>query len=75
MTITAGTTSIVFDKDTALMTVKNGDQVVMQEKKPLRINDSSTVQTLVKQDAEDFFGGGTQNGRFVHTGESINIVN
>ena len=75
VTITAGTTSIVFDKDTALMTVKNGDQVVMQEKKPLRINDSSTVQTLVKQDSEDFFGGGTQNGRFVHTGESINIVN
>lgn len=75
VTITAGATSIVFDKDTALMTVKNGDQVVMQEKKPLRINDSSTVQTLVKQDSEDFFGGGTQNGRFVHTGESINIVN
>lgn len=75
VTITAGTTSIVFDKDTALMTVKNGDQVVMQEKEPLRINDSSTVQTLVKQDSEDFFGGGTQNGRFVHTGESINIVN
>ena len=40
LTITAGTTSIVFDKDTALMTVKNGDQVVMQEKEPLRINDS-----------------------------------
>lgn len=74
-TITAGTTSIVFDKDTALMTVKNGDQVVMQEKEPLRINDSSTVQTLVKQESEDFYGGGTQNGRFVHTGESINIVN
>ena len=75
ITITAGTTSIVFDKDTALMTVKNEDQVVMQEKEPLRIYDSSTVQTLVKHDAEDFFGGGTQNGRFVHTGESINIVN
>lgn len=74
-TITSGNTTIIFDKDTALMTVKNGDNVVMEEKEPLTISDSSTVQTLVKKESEDFFGGGTQNGRFVHTGETVNIVN
>lgn len=72
--VSNGKTSIVFDKDTAKMTVKSGDKVVFQEKDALVIG-SSTVQTLEKNDNENFYGGGTQNGRFVHTGESINIVN
>lgn len=83
ITITNGTTSILFDKNTALMTVKAGDKVVMEESAALSFNDSSTVQTLVQHDAtsynsklpEQYFGGGTQNGRFVHTGQSINIAN
>jgi alpha-glucosidase (family GH31 glycosyl hydrolase) len=78
-----GDTTIEFDKDTAKMTVKTGNKVVMEEETPLNIGSSSTVQTLVKHDAtnysnslsEQFFGGGTQNGRFVHTGEVINIAN
>ena len=76
-----GSTVIEFDKDTAKMTVRTGDKVVMEEAEALAIGSSSTVQTLVKHDqnnnglAEEFFGGGTQNGRFVHTGEVINIAN
>lgn len=76
-----GSTVIGFDKDTAKMTVRTGDKVVMEEAEALAIGSSSTVQTLVKHDqnnnglAEEFFGGGTQNGRFVHTGEVINIAN
>lgn len=81
--ITNGTTTILFDKDTALMTVKYGDKTVMEESAALALSASSTVQTLVQHDAsesnsnldEQYFGGGTQNGRFVHTGESINIAN
>lgn len=78
-----GDTTIVFDKETAKMTVKTGETVVMEEAAPLNIGSSSTVQTLVKHDEtnynsglrEEFFGGGTQNGRFVHTDEVINISN
>lgn len=82
-TITSGTTVIEFDKDTALMTVKTGGKTVMEEATPLYFAGSSTTQTLVKHGEtnynsglqEEFFGGGTQNGRFVHTGEVINIAN
>lgn len=47
----------------------------MEESEPLKIGDKSTVQHLVKDEGENFFGGGTQNGRFVHTGKAINIAN
>lgn len=76
-----GSTVIEFDKDTAKMTVRTGNRVVMEEAAALNIGNSSTVQTLIKHDqnnnglSEEFFGGGTQNGRFVHTGEVINIAN
>lgn len=79
----AGDTVIEFDKDTAIMTVKTGETVVMEEAAPLNIGSTSTTQTLVKHDTtnynsglrEEYFGGGTQNGRFVHTDEVINIAN
>lgn len=76
-----GSTVIEFDKDTAKMKVRTGNKVVMEEAAALNIGNSSTVQTLIKHDqnnnglSEEFFGGGTQNGRFVHTGEVINIAN
>ena len=73
--ITSGKTTIEFAKDTALMTVKKDGKVVMEEKSALDLSGSSTTQTLVKHEGEDFFGGGTQNGRFIHTGNKINIAN
>ena len=72
--IEAGETTIRFEKSTAKMTVSYNDKVVMQEQEALSLG-SDTVQTLVKNEGEDFFGGGTQNGRFIHTGESIHIAN
>ncbi|MBR7178774.1 MAG: discoidin domain-containing protein, partial [Oscillospiraceae bacterium] len=72
--ITAGDTTVKFEKSTAKMTVLYKGEVVMEEKEALVLGDRTT-QTLVKNDGEDFFGGGTQNGRFIHTGESINIKN
>ena len=74
-TITSGDTTISLDKDTALMTVTDGDDVVMEETSPLSFNGNSTVQSLDKGEAENFFGGGTQNGRFIHTGSTIAISN
>mgnify|MGYP002732188005 CR=1 FL=1 len=73
--ITSGETTIEFAKDSALMTVKRGGNVVMEESSPLDLDKSGTVQTLKKHAGEDFFGGGTQNGRFIHTGNTINIAN
>lgn len=79
--ISAGDITISFDKD-AKMTVKIKDKVVMEEQEALKIDGDKTVQTLVQHKktnysdiAENYFGGGTQNGRFLHTGKSINIAN
>lgn len=75
LTITSGGVTVVFDKNTAKMQIKNRTHVVMEEAQALVIGEDETVQTLVKQAGENFYGGGTQNGRFVHTGCSIQIVN
>ena len=75
ITIKSGSVSVEFDKATAKMKVSSGDKVVMEEKEALSISNSATVQTLKKNNGENFYGGGTQNGRFVHTGETINIAN
>lgn len=79
--IKAGDVTVRFDKN-AKMSIKTGDRTVMQEKESLQLG-SSTVQTLVEHTqtnyneniSEQYFGGGTQNGRIIHTGESINIAN
>ena len=72
--IVNGSTTIVLDKDTATMKVLDGNKTVLEEKDALLITDNSTVQTLVANNGEDFYGGGTQNGRFIHTGEAIKIA-
>ncbi|MBR5578435.1 MAG: discoidin domain-containing protein [Lachnospiraceae bacterium] len=73
--ITSGKTEIKFEKATAKMSVVYDGNVVMQESQALLFKDGKSTQTLVKNSEENFFGGGTQNGRFVHTGEIINIQN
>lgn len=74
LVITAGTTTILFDKASGKMTVKSGDKVVLTEKEALSIG-GSTSQILEKTEGADFYGGGTQNGRMVHTGNTIAIAN
>ena len=73
--VSNGSTEILFEKATAKMKVVAEGEVVMEEKEALTLGTSTTTQTLVKHENENFYGGGTQNGRFVHTGESINIKN
>lgn len=73
--IRCGKVSVIFDKSTAKMQIFNKSRKVMEEARPLILRDSETVQTLVIQKNENFYGGGTQNGRFVHTGKKIHIVN
>lgn len=74
-TITAGETTVSLDKGAALMTIADGEKTVMEETSPIQFNGNATVQTLAKGNAENFFGGGMQNGRFIHTGNTINIAN
>lgn len=73
--ITSGDTTVVLDKATAKLSVKVGEKTVMREKQALSLTDNATTQTVEKESGESFFGGGTQNGRFIHTGQSIDIVN
>lgn len=75
ITILCGKTSVSFDKTAATLKIRQKDRVVMEEAKPLAIKEGSVVQTLIRQKDEDFYGGGTQNGRFLHTGKKIQIVN
>ena len=73
--ITSGDTTVVLDKATAKLSIKSGEKTVMREKQALTLTDNATTQTVEKESGESFFGGGTQNGRFIHTGQSIDIVN
>lgn len=73
--ITSGTTEILLEKSTAKMTVKKDGKVVFSERTPLILQEDSTIQTLNASKDEYFYGGGTQNGRFSHKGEEIQIVN
>ena len=66
---------ISFDKVTGKMQIKNRNGVVFKEVEALKIEEGQTVQNIAIQENEKFFGGGTQNGRFVHNGKKISIVN
>lgn len=74
--VTDGTVTLSFEKATGKLTVLNKEgEVVFEESEALTITGNGTTQKLVRQDGENFFGGGTQNGRFLHTGDTIQIVN
>lgn len=73
--ISAGNVTIVLEKATGKLSIKAGDKLVMQESAPLEIGEDTTIQRVVKNEGENYFGGGTQNGHFIHTGKTINIAN
>ncbi|HAP3843559.1 TPA: DUF5110 domain-containing protein [Enterococcus faecalis] len=68
---------IIFEKESALMKVldKKKDQVILEETAPLSFKNDKATQTLKQSSQENYFGGGTQNGRFTHKGTAIQIVN
>lgn len=68
---------IDLDKNTSLMKIKNAanGNVVLEETKPLVITEDESTQYLKSHDNSHYFGGGTQNGRFAHKGNKINIEN
>ncbi|KAJ0171814.1 hypothetical protein K1T71_012577 [Dendrolimus kikuchii] len=68
---------IVFNKLNAKLTVfdKRTNKEVLKEKEALCYGNLEAKQVLYENDDEFFFGGGLQNGRFTHKGESIKIFN
>lgn len=75
MEVVCGTVTVEFEKETGKMKVQKNGRILIEEREPLKITEEETVQTLICHEGENFYGGGTQNGRFVHTGEKIQIVN
>lgn len=73
--VRCGTVTVLFEKATGRMKIHKNGRCVMEEAEALTITDEETIQKLVIRDNENFYGGGTQNGRFVHTGKAIRIVN
>lgn len=73
--IKCGKTSILLDKATSKMLVKSNEKIVLEEKEPIQLSKTRTTQTLTSDNKEFYYGGGTQNGRFSHKNEIIQIEN
>ena len=74
--ISTESVKLVIDKETSMMTLMGTDgRVYWKEAAPIQYKDGNTIQTLVENEEENFYGGGTQNGRFAHKGTSIKIEN
>ena len=75
--ITTRSVSLNIDKHTGNITIADlrTGKTVVDNLTPAHIANGSTSVTLRAHDGEYFFGGGVQNGRFSHRGESIAIEN
>lgn len=72
--ITTKKVTIKLQKENSLIKVMKADgNVVWEETEPLKYKNGSTVQTLKTDKDEYFYGGGTQNGRFSHKGNIIEV--
>lgn len=74
--ITSDALTLEINKTTSMMKLSDKDgNTIWEESAPLQYKNGSTVQTLVENQNENFYGGGTQNGRFAHKGQAIQIKN
>ncbi|MFS8083065.1 MAG: TIM-barrel domain-containing protein, partial [Ginsengibacter sp.] len=69
--------SIEIDKNTSLFKVVNlaTKKIVLETLQPVEFGKGKVSMVLKENPQEYFYGGGVQNGRFSHRGNSINIVN
>lgn len=68
--------SVELDKKKGTMAIFNANhEAVAEEVEPLKWSEDHATQTLKANEKDQFFGGGTQNGRFTHKGDSIEIRN
>lgn len=74
--ITTDAVRLEINKKTSMMKLSDASgTTIWEESAPLQFKNGSTLQTLVENENENFYGGGTQNGRFAHKGKSIEIKN
>lgn len=68
---------LIIDPETAMMKMVNKEsgETVLEEREPLKYNDTETVQTLKSDASEYYFGGGQQNGYFSHKGRKVAVEN
>jgi hypothetical protein len=77
VTIASAKISIEIDKNTSLFKVMNNvtKKVAFEMLKPVEFKEGKVTLVLKETPHEYFYGGGVQNGRFSHKGNSIAIVN
>lgn len=75
--ITTSRIAVRFNKQTGLMSVTDlaTNEVVVEETAPASIESNKCTLTFKERAGEYFYGGGVQNGRFSHRGQSIAIEN
>jgi len=74
--VTTGGITIVWDKASTRMTIRNREnKAVVETLAPVLFDKKKTVLKLKENPQEYFYGGGVQNGRFSHKGKSIAIEN
>lgn len=73
--LSTGAININFNKKAGTMSVDKSGHVILQETKPIKVSTKSSTQTLKDDSGSNYFGGGTQNGRFNLTGQQIKIEN
>ncbi|MEV2272239.1 NPCBM/NEW2 domain-containing protein [Nonomuraea africana] len=73
--VATGALTVKIGKRPALVSVFRADgSKVLAESAPLSWDAAGTRQTLEPVAKEQFFGGGMQNGRLNHTGQTVNVA-
>ena len=69
--------SVRIDTGTGLLTITDlaSGKKVVEETEPAKLTEKSATLTLKARPGEYFYGGGVQNGRFSHRGQTIAIEN
>lgn len=74
ITISTSAVKLEVEKSTGKFTLRKADgTLIWKESAPLSFGNSSATQHLAAKAGEQFLGGGMQNGRSVHTGQTINV--
>ncbi len=77
LSISTGKIKILFNKKSSLFKIINTqtNRVVIEEKAMPVFDEKEVTLTLKENTDEYFYGGGVQNGRFSHKGNTISIEN
>lgn len=74
-TVSTNEISVKINLETGQFEVSKGGKVVVTQTAPTEFQKNKTRVTLSQGPTDYFYGGGVQNGRFSHKGETIDIVN